>query len=381
MAKWIRNCFLPYQTLTNQGSACLAFFMREAFIACGWTENANDGDADWTAAANHVFTDDSGSPGFAVLASNPRRITHSGGPFTSAMVDMVIALKASNDQNASMWRIASYIDANTIEVDSVGFSPYGWVDESSIPGRVLDYGSAIHTSGAWVELDPPSGNNRVRLEINLSNYVECYVQPKAGLGTYTEIPSTVTRGAMYDDDNKAITLNAYFDDNDALFFKFADNDGAPQVVLFGELDDVPSEDTWPGFIMCTGVAIYPSQPHNFYYYMLGASSTEIEAFTLWPGEAWNVDYADNYDAKETHILRNGSPGYLPLRKSRVILDDVASNGGFERGRLPVIRIGNKHACTQYSPADAQGNWWHIKNGLFVPRNGPYDPMLIAGRVS
>jgi hypothetical protein len=377
MARWIRNCFLPKLPASNQGSAALAFFMREAFLIGGWTENANDGDADWTAAANHVFTDDAGSPGFAVNAASPREITHSGAPFTQSMVDngMVIALNASDDQNASMWQMEEYIDTSTIAVNPLGFHPDGWVTESSIPGRILDYGSAIHSSGAWVELDPPSGNNRARLDIYLAYYLECYAQPKAGLGDYTECPSSgVAR--LYDDDDLAITLNAYFDGNNALFWKYSDNDGRTDLAMWGELDDAAAADTWPGFVLTTTTTDpFPGQLYTCRIDMLGALSTPIQAYTNWLSTGWTADDLTGLDLQNHYRLLNGSPGRARLRKPWVVLDDVVNNGGFVRGTLPILRQTNSDFAN-WSPLDAGGDWLHLRDGVVAPRNGMLDHLPV-----
>jgi len=379
MARWIRNCFLPTVT-SGQSTGALAFFMREAFLVAGWTEFANDGDPDWTAAANVVVNEPGGANGFAVLAANGRQITDPLGRFTQTMADdrYVIALRGStNDQNYSMWPIVEYIDASTVRVGAHGFSPYGWVDESGIAGRILNYGSAVHLSGAWVEMDAPTGNMRARMEINLSSYVECYVQPKAGLGDTTECPGSALV-QLYDNADLKMTLNAYFSGNTAFFWKYADNDGFVDVAMWGELEGVPAADTYPGFVMGkTAAQTNPAYPHLYRLDMLGPQALSIRAYTSFlTRESWATDDTNNLEAQSYYRLINGSPGLLRLRQPQVVLDDTAGNGGFVRGYLPSVRFGPT-TLADASPVDAQGQWWHLKNGLYVPRNGPNDPQLVT----
>jgi hypothetical protein len=381
----IRNCVLP-ALAANQSTGALGFFMREAMLHVGlWTENANDADSAWSSASNHVFTDDTGTPGFAVLAANSLQVTHSGAPFTQAMVDdgMVLALKAANDQNAVMLRITEFVDASTVKLDPKGFPSSGWTDETGIPGRVLDYGSALHTTGAWVEMDPPGGNNRARLELNMTNYVECYAQPKAGLADYTETPgSALTK--FYDDDDVRPILNGWFDGNNALFYKWDNGDNFLNVVLWGELE-LPAgvNDTHPGFVMAhtNGFTTLRYQLYEWPIYMLGAaSSTPIKAFSTNIGLDWSDAHTVNpqEDILGRRLI-NGNPGFARLRKPEVVLDDVLNEGGFIRGKLPLLRQGPGQGLADLSPVDAGGDWLHLYKGVMFPRNGAYDqlPLITA----
>lgn len=378
MARWIRNCVLPRLTTVNQGSASLAFFMREAFLVGGWTEFATfPVGGNWTSATNVVFT----SSNFSVAAANPRQITNTtDSPFTQAMVDngYVISLRGStNDQNYSMWRITEFIDADNVLVDDFGFTPYGWVDESSIAGRILDYGSAVHANGDWAEMDAPTGNLRARVKINLANYVECYVQPKAGLGDTTEVPGSNIH-QLYDDDDLLMTMNAYFDGNNAFFLKYADNDTTTNFVLFGELEGVPAADTYPGFVLSPGGVTFPSLPWFVRLDMLGPLTTSIRAYTTFLTRSnWGASGGtEGLELEEYYRLINGEPGYVRLRQPQVVLANIASNGGFVRGYLPVMRFGSNQLAS-YSPIDAAGQWWHFRNGMYIPRNGPNDPQIIT----
>lgn len=371
MAIHIRNCRLPIQTTTNIGSAELAFFMREAFLVGGWTENSNDGDADWTAAANIVFSDLTPSPGFAVLAANPRQVTHSGAPFTSAMEGrMVLALRASNDQNASMWRITEFINTTTVKVDPIGFDPNGWVNESAIPGRILDYGSAVHSTGAWTLMDAPTGNLQARMEINLGLYVECYARPAGQAADPTETPST-NAVQMLDDDDLSIVLNAYIDGKNALFYKYADSDGLEYMTLWGELSDVVTGDTNPGFVgHITGVA-----PYAWDFYTVGYGGTAKIASVCWP-KRYEADSSGNSSfttANGRYI--NGRPGRAALVVPMVYMD----TDRYIRGNLPVLRFCNNQ-FEKRRAMDSLGQWRHTEGGRVVPMNGPLDePLFTTGK--
>lgn len=369
MAIHIRNCRLPVQTLTNIGSAELAFFMREAFLVGGWTENSNDGDADWSAAANIVFSDLVPSPGFAVLAANPRQVTHSGAPFTSAMVgQMVLALRAANDQNASMWRITEFVNTSTVKVDPIGFDPNGWVDESAIPGRILDYGSAVHTTGAWTLLDAPTGNLQARLVINLANYVECYARPAGQAADPTETPSSALV-QLFDDDDLSIVMNAYIDDTTALVYKYADNDGFEYMALWGELENAVTGDTNPGFVAELHEG---DDPYDWLVYMVGFGGTAQLGNVIMPKWYDTATLQSGIFAQPNGKLLNGRPGRAVLVKPLVYM----TSEFFLRGNLPGVRYCN----TQFEgnrPMNALGQWRHTEKGRVVPMNGPLDPPLFT----
>lgn len=378
MARWIRNCFLPRLT-TGQGSPALMFFMREALLVAGWTEFAKNVDPDWTAVANVVVDEPGSGNGFAVLAANGRQITDPLNRFTQTMADegYVIALRGStNDQNYSMWSIAEYIDAGTIRVEARSFSPYGWVDESNIAGRILDYGSAIHSTGAWVEMDAPTGNMRARIESNNGAYVHCYVQPKAGLGDTTECPATAAV-QVYDNDDRAITLNAWFDGNTAMFWHYADNDGYLNFSMWGEPDGAPAADTYPGFVMGQTIETTPLYPHDYRLDMLGPQGFTIRAYiTSLTRDDWAESASNNLEKEPYYRLINGGLGFARLRQPYIVLENTAGNGGFVRGYLPGARVGPT-TLTHNAPVDAQGEWWHLMNGLYVPRNGPSDELIVS----
>lgn len=366
MAIHIRNCRLPIQTLTNIGSAELAFFMREAFLVGGWTENSNDGDADWTAAANVVFADLTPSPGFAVLAANPRQVTHASAPFTSAMAGtMVLALRAANDQNASMWRITEFINTSTVKVDPLGFDPNGWTDESAIPGRILDYGSAVHSTGAWTLLDAPTGNSQARVEINLTNYVECYSRPAGQAADPTETPGSALV-TLFDDDDLAIVMNAYIDGNNALFYKYADNDGFEYMALWGELENAVTGDTNPGFV----AELHQTNPAFWEVYSLGFGGTAQLGNVCTPKRYNSDSVANSMFQTENGKLVNGRPSRVALIKPLVYM----AADKYIRGNLPVVRYCNItfEKMRQMNPA---GQWRHTENGRVVPMNGPLDPPL------
>lgn len=376
--RFIRNCKLPTVPASTWGSSCLMFFMRHAFDVGGWT-TSDDSDAAWANANNLVVNEAADENGFSVASANPRRITHQRAPggFTQAMVDngMVIALRGStNDQNYSMWRIANYIDDNNIEVDPIGYSSYGWVDETNIAGSVLDFGAANLTNGAWVEADPPGGNNRARMVLTLSSYIQCYAQPRAGLGLFTNTPgSNVVQ--LYDNADTDIVFNAVFEDNNALFWKFDGGDTYMNWAMWGELNDTDPLDTFPGFVLGRGVSgATQYKIYETYCYMLGATAfNAIEAF---PDSITGYNFNDNnlsanVDVYGERRLINGAPGFARIRKVWVTLDNVVGEGAFTRGSLPLIGAIHKDN-PQYSPVDGAGDWWHLIQGVAVPRNGPLD---------
>lgn len=368
MAVHIRNCRLPVQTLTNIGSAELAFFMREAFLVGGWSENSNDGDPDWSAAANVVFSDLVPSPGFAVLAANPRQVTHSGAPFTQPMAGrMVLALRAANDRNASMWRITEYIDASTVKVDPIGFDPNGWIDESAIPGRILDFGSAVHTTGAWTLMDAPTGNLQARMVINLANYVECYARPAGQAADPTETPGSALV-TLLDDDDLSIVMNAYIDGDNALFYKYADSDGFEYMALWGEMENAVTGDNNPGFV----AELHQVQPYRWEIYSVGFGGTAQLGYPC-SLKRYSSDSVVNgmFDSQNGRLV-NGRPARAALMKPLVYMDGEF----YIRGNMPVVRFCNIN-FEPNRPMNALGQYRHTENGRVVPMNGPLDPPLFT----
>lgn len=378
--RWIRNCKLPVVPGSTWGSSTLMFFMRHAFDVGGWT-TSDDSDAAWANANNLVLDQAAGVDGFTVAAASPRRITHQKtvGGFTQAMADdgMVMSLRGTtNDQNYSMWQIVNYVDANNIDVDPLGFSPDGWADETNMAGRVLDFGAANLTNGAWVEADPPGGNNRARMVLNLSNYIECYAQPRAGLGLFTNTPGS-NLCQIYDNADTDMVFNAVFDSNNALFWKFDGGDNLNEWVMWGELDDIAPQDDFPGFLLCRGSAVVDYMIHQTYCYMLGA--TVYGAIEAHPDAISGTEYNDSNDSVNMDVyigrrLINGNPGFARVRKVWVTLDDIAVEGAFTRGSLPLIRATHQDN-PEYSPIDAGGEWWHLNKGVVFPRNGPLDNVM------
>lgn len=385
MAFTIRNCKLPHLSTTNRGTGELAFFMRHAFDMAGWTTNDDLGGAGaWADPLNLVIDEAAGANAFSVNAATPRQVTHQRavGGFTQAMADggMIMMLMGStNDQNYSMWRIVEYIDAHNVRVDSMGFSALGWVTETNIAGRVLDYNDGtLVLNSAWVEADPPTGNNRVHLKVNSTLYLECYAQPRAGLADFTQTPGSALC-FMYDDDDLDQTFNAYFDGNNALFFKFDKLDITCQWALFGELEDVPSEDTFPGFVMARNQAsAIGYRMQQIYVYMLGAVG--FPAIRCYPDcltgpNSTSNNLTTDQDFYESRRLINGYPGYARLRDVWVTLENTAGEGAFTRGRVPVIKAASYY-LPQYAPIDGPGDWFHLTSGIVVPRQGPLDQKIV-----
>ena len=373
MAIHIRNCRLPTQTALNRGAPITAFFLREALLIGGWTEDSNDGDAAWASALNIIIDQAAGANGFTVAAANPRQIIDQGGAgrFTQAMVDNqnVIALRGStNDQNYSMWRIVEFINMKTIKVDPVGFSPIGWADEVNMAGRVLEDGLLLLNS-SWDLMDAPSGNNQARFDVNTSAGTHCFSRPRGQLADPTEAPASdlVVFG---DDDDLAISLNAYLDGPNALFYQFSDGDGLEWMVLWGEFDVADAvADPSAGFVMELNATSFD---HDIYCLNFAAAVESAEP-TI-PKRYDSQNASSSFLITAIRMLINGRPGRAGLYKPLAWM----VGDKFLRGNIPIVRFCNKNFGS-YRRFDAAGLYRHTKDGRVVPMNGPLDqPLIMTG---
>jgi len=374
MAIHIRNCKLSPASTSNQGAAIMGLFMREMFLVGGWSEDSVSG-TNWNNANNILVDQAAGANGFTVAAANPRQIVDQAavGRFTQAMVDdkAVIALRGStNDQNYSMWRIVEYIDANTIKVDPTGFSPFGWVDETNMAGRIVVANTLnLLATNDFAIMDAPSGNNQARWKIVNNVGVYCYARPRGQLADTTEVPGSDTI-YIIDDDDYYIVVNAYFDGPNAVIYAFADSDGARWGMHWGEIDvDDAVSDPSPGFVHdLTG---YGSSISSEPIYCLNAAGSQEIAYFMTP----KIDQSTTNTATLLDVTwatkLNGRPSRVPLYRAMVWM----GTSRWLRGNSPVLRFINQ-LIEPYRKIDPSGAYRHFYNGIVVPMNGPNDQPLI-----
>jgi len=187
MAKWVRNWLTPI-TIDSWGSHHSVMMMKELLLAMGWTLNSDNGAPAWTAANNILVNEPGGGAnGFQVNSLNSREIYDPLGRFTQAMADNKVSISLfggalngglGDEQNHSVWAITEYIDANHVKVDPEGFSPFGWVTDTQLGGRITRFDGTILTNGAWAILDGPPGTRvQVYLEHTSTSYSYIKIAP------------------------------------------------------------------------------------------------------------------------------------------------------------------------------------------------------------
>jgi len=381
VAIFTRNCLLPIAASTT-ATANRCWFFREMFLAGGWTENSNDGDAAWTSASNIILAAVSGVNGLDVDAAKPREVSSPNGDFLPSHVDLILSLDATNDQNRGLWRIVEYVDANTVKVDPAGWFPdHGWVTETDMDARVTTGLGAILGNGAWTLLDSPAGYNvqvRIVYQDNSTFYVN--VRPRGKLADATEIAS-VSFGAYYCTYQR---FNGYFNDLDAMilttqWFSNSGNQHASGVVV-GALLDADAADTDPIFLLSNNNGWDDQKLNALSIRMLDSVLGQIEAYAMTVKRATGLD-PDNANVDLYNIFNRrllGASQLAALRSPWVVLANTASVGACVRGRLPTVR----HTYTgfeQWTPLDAAGDWQHFSWGKAVPRNGVNDPLIMWAR--
>lgn len=360
----VRNLRIPDVVYPNGGSALL-IYMRELLLLAKWTEQSNDGDTAWP---------DAGSPNLIATATDlqvdplsPRVVTSSSSPFTSAMVGDTLTLFAANDQNRSIWRITAYIDANNIEVDVLGFTPFNWVLESGITGRVVNLTSALTPVTAQCLMNAPAPNNmQARIAHEGYTIQSFYVRPKGQVPLATE---TATISTDDRDDLKHVMHMIAQDENALIWWSTEDTNF--KFVMWGGLIDADTADTDPNFILAafgTGIRL-----GSYSMRMLDGADADIAVYPTMPKVDWAKSASQNFFAYFTS--RQANNGKALLRSPWVCLADVATVGACVRGRIPLL-AQTYEGYERFRPLDAAGAWLHTYDGVAVPRNGPDDQLPI-----
>jgi len=198
----------------------------------------------------------------------------------------------------------------------------------------------------------------------------------------TLVPSTpINCGDYY---TNRLRVNAYIDDGSFILYTMnqdadpdpgADTDFMSLVV--GKLTGTDDGDTDP-WCVAGGIAVV--DPYNWYLYGLNGAATPAQ-ISHW------ITYPQQHTVKTRttayHTLfgrRVNVLGKTPLRVPYIVMDDTASVGACIRGRLSLLRVGYNGFET-LRPLDSAGTLLHWKNGMFVPRNGPNDPLPLLPPVS
>jgi len=360
---WVRNLYVP--DVGSAGGSALLIYIREMMLVARWAEASNDGEAAWPG--------NGGSPNLVVAPADlqvdplyPRRITSLSSPFTPAMVGNIISLLATNDQNRSIWRITAYIDANNIEVDPMGFTPFNWVLESGITGRVTTLSSALTAGVATSLLNAPAPSNmQARLFYSALDAQILYVRPKGQVPLATECT-----GITYANSSDLKHRMHMVSEDENTIIWWSTEDTSFEFVMWGSLLDSDTLDTDPNFIL--GHATAPAVDlYSFYMYMLDSSDSNINCYVTTIKQNWSASQQNQFFGYMNSRLANNRQALL--RSPWVCMDNIAAVGACIRGRIPLLA----QSYTGYEklrPLDAAGSWLHTFSGLVLPRNGPNDQL-------
>jgi hypothetical protein len=293
-------------------------------------------------------------------------------------VGAVVTLKATNDQNAGLWRIVAVLDAYNVLIDSVGWFPQGWITETGIAARVTTGVGLALTAGAWALLDSPAGYNvQIRVGYTDSSNMYIYARPRGKLGDVTEITS-LTQNGYYMQYQR---FNCYAEGADwhIISSQHSSNSGNDSSSCWGAgyLTDADAADTDPVFVISNNNSFTSTALYGVSIRMLTATLAQIEAYAtslkIGTGRSVATAGVNLYNTFGRRLI-NGSPGYASIRTPWVVLADTVGVGGCVRGRLSMFKM-TYQGLEVWSPIDALGNWQHIAAGIVAPRNGPYDPLI------
>lgn len=371
---FVRNLRTPTLTATWSAHATV-LYTRELLLLAGWTDQLITGgpigpSADPAWAATLIVDEPGGVNGFEVVGTSPRIIYDPAGRFTQAMADGTYAIFLHGVNNRGGWSIFRYIDANHVEISGDGPPPTGWVNETGMPGRIIDPKQQRLATAISCLLQAPSSNLQARVLHSTTSACLVFARPKGGAALATEVPAAGEGCANGTD--TWLRFNAVLDGKNVIIL-WRSATGTRWIQL-GELDDVDTGDTDPGFIW---VITVPGA-HVAYYsgYMLSSADAEIEVWATFIKQFTGDDDSTSYQRSRTYLLVNGRPGKVQLRKPKVMMSNVVGEAGI-RGKLPIIRHANQH-LEWHRPLDAAGDWIHMLYGLVLPRNGPNDQIPFIG---
>jgi hypothetical protein len=284
------------------------------------------------------------------------------------MVGNIISLLAVNDQNRSIWRITKYIDANNIEVDPMGFTPYNWIAESGITGWVTKCSTALTATTATALWNAPSPNkNQARLLYSAADASILYARPKGQVPLATE-----TTGITFANSGDLKHIMHMVADGPNVLIWWSTEDTPFEFVMWGALEGADAADVDPNFIL--GRASAETIPlWAFYMYMLDGANANIQAFVTTVKNNWG--YRQNSNVFAYQGSRLSQDGYAYIRSPWVVLANTITVGACLRGRLPLV--GQTYTYERLRPLDSGGDWLHIYQGTLVPRNGPYDQLPLV----
>jgi len=367
MAIHVRNVVSLDNTVsTGQFWSRGLILMRELFLAGRWVQSAISNGATWD--ANIVLN----NVDCVVNPASPARITSVVGGFTG-YEDYGITLiggVADDDNNRGVYRIATVIDDNTIEIEPP--PPNNWVADTGMTCRVFNWGLLSPLSNAeYVVMDPPTGNNQAYLSKESGDYNgNFHAHPR---GDYPANP-TANFPCDTSSSDRTARWNAYFDGSTAAIYWISDAGQVWWCLIFGELEDAASGDLYPGFVsLGNGAECFdlPGGDINTLYMLYDNG-----------GVGQQMAKVANVCRGETVVAnRQNSKALCRVVKEKVQIVKpwvyaVGSSGGFHRGRHP-FRTTNEY-WENWRPVTSDGTWRHLEDGGVFPMNGVNDPRPISG---
>lgn len=368
MAIHVRNVVsLDSSVATGAFSSRHLVLIRELFLAGRWTQSAISNGATWDA---NIVVNNSDA---AVSAASPGRVTSATGGFTGKEGFGLTLLGgvADDDNNRGVYRIVAVISNTEVEVAPP--PPEGWVTDTGMTCRVFNWGLASPVSSTqYVVMDPPSGNSQAYIGKPATNYsFDLRAYPRGGYPSYptqSELPAASTS-------DRYARWNAYFEGANALVYFYTDT-GVWHVFVWGELEDGPVEDLYPGFL---------------------SYGTAADAFNISGGDLYTLRMLyDNgggsigqVDGRVATVCRGADlvaarQNSFPLTrlvkgKAQIVkpwVYTVGANGGYFRGRHPFRYTNTSWEASR--PMTVDGTWRHLREGGVFPMNGPNDPAPIGG---
>jgi len=369
MAIHVRNVVsLDSSVSTSQFWSRHIVLMRELFLAGRWVQSAISNASTWDSNIVLNLSD------AVVNPVSPARITSATGGFTG-YEDYGVTLYGGvtdSDQNRGVYRIASVVSDNEIEIEP---SPINnWVSDTGMTCRVHNWGAASPLYGAeYVVMDPPSGNNQAHISKTTADYwLDVHSYPR---GDYPTNP-TVNCDVNLASTSRYARWNAYFSGATAFIYARDDAHTSWFSILFGELEDVASGDTYPGFVSagdaadCFNLVGGEISTLNMLYDNGGGDIGQLSA------EVASVCRGESVESARQNI-KAGCRTVKGLAQSvKPWVYATGSSGGYFRGRHP-MRYTNIY-WENWRPMTSDGTWRHFENGGVFPMNGTNDPKPIAG---
>jgi len=370
-----RNVAVDTESSTHSGHISL-FLLRELYLLGYWQEMEKDSDTGWTSVSN-VLAEPSD---LIVAASAALEITSASTPFTQAMEGQFISLYASNNVNRGLYKIRKVLSTSKITIEPM-CRPDAWVDETGISAKIHNAGKSDYLAdSSYFVVRAPSATGRP-LEVKVNCTASTIALTGYPLGDYFTppgVPSTPgNRTATAQQSGTIATsvgssyFNAYITDPAGAGLLFHAQIGSPNRwirVASGELEDVATGDSYPGFINMSDSSEYPDSGTGSDLAMLDDTETPITAHpTYWATGSNSSAEADSPHRQEYSTRMKGK---APFWKPNVVMENSIA-GGYVRGTLPY------YACNPNNPTrfPIDPGYIHLRYGVVIPRSSSQDKTI------